>query len=228
LEQPPQFKRSGEPWLGLLLAFIFGGIMDFVTWATSKYVIYPSVAPNYWVAWVFTTPLLEIILWGLVVLIVSYIVWGMVPNRRYGFVMGAMAGLGYGVFETVFLIAVGEQDPAFYFFMLPIVEMILATFVGIAVFAYVAKITGGENFIISLKGVPLLFFIVSWIFITFFWGIDAACPTEYYWVPYLLLPVYLFCLRDFLGGHFNFQHFFEPLPELSLSSFPEPLPPPPP
>jgi hypothetical protein len=41
-------------------------------------------------------------------------------------------------------------------------------------------------------------------------------------------PVFALVLRDFLGGHFNFQNFFETIPEPTTAFPPMPPPPPPP
>jgi hypothetical protein len=44
----------------------------------------------------------------------------------------------------------------------------------------------------------------------------------------IAIPLFAFILRDFLGSHFNFQNFFQPLaePEVSIPEAPPPPPPP--
>jgi len=43
----------------------------------------------------------------------------------------------------------------------------------------------------------------------------------------IIFPLFALILRDFLGGHFNFQNFFAPLEKLE-TAYPEIPPPPPP
>jgi len=225
LEQQPQFKSGGGPWRSFLLTLLVSGLLVSPITAITIYGIQPALGSQTWVAWVFINPLLVAVFEVLAMLIVSYLALGMIPNRRYGFVMGAMAGLGAGVVDII--LNLFYPGPAFWFFMLPIQSMVLATFWGIGVFALWANKAPGKSFANSIKGIPLEFLALSLIFVIVFKGVESLPFGSYYWVPYLLLPLYLFFLRDFLGGNFNFQNFFKPLFEPGPSSFPEPPPPPP-
>jgi hypothetical protein len=44
----------------------------------------------------------------------------------------------------------------------------------------------------------------------------------------IAIPIFAFIIRDFLGGHFNFQNFLQPLTEPDVSIQEPPPPPPPP
>ncbi|MEM2111823.1 MAG: hypothetical protein QXX08_08095, partial [Candidatus Bathyarchaeia archaeon] len=58
-------------------------------------------------------------------------------------------------------------------------------------------------------------------------GILAVPNLTFFLALLIVSPIFLFILRDFLGGHFNFKRFFEPLPEPS-PFYPTIAPPPPP
>jgi hypothetical protein len=96
-----------------------------------QYGIVPALGPSglLWVSWVFIAPLLRGILLFLSMLIVGYFVLGAIPNRRYGVAFGAFAGMGNAISGIIYLVAVQREaaDP-FWYLMIPIWTLILATF----------------------------------------------------------------------------------------------------
>ncbi|MEM3731149.1 MAG: hypothetical protein QW667_04420 [Candidatus Bathyarchaeia archaeon] len=136
---------------------------------------------------------------------------------------------GYSVVAIIYLAAVQQHvaDPLWYL-MHPIWHIIFGAFLGIAVFALVAEASAGRRFVNAMFGLPLLFFLIFIVMELVFEGIGTLTSSGPYWgIKFLILPLYVFILRDFLGGHFNFQNFFESVPETPPSE-PEIPPPPPP
>lgn len=224
------FKPGRGPALGFLLVFIVGGLMRIVWGLIDQYGIVPALGPSglLWVSWVFIAPLLRGILLFLSMLIVGYFVLGAIPNRRYGVALGAFAGMGDAIIGIIYLAAVQREAAGlFWYLMIPIWTLILATFLGIGVFALVAKAPAGKGFVNALFGLPLLFFLIFMVLEFVFEGIGTLTLGPYWGVRYLVLPLFLFILRDFLGGHFNFQHFFETTPETPILQPDTPPPPPP-
>jgi hypothetical protein len=154
-------------------------------------------------------------------------VLSIIPNRRYGVAFAALAGMGHGIFMDIVYAAKSQGLDPFWYLMLPFEYLILASFLGMGVFALVAKAPAGKGFLNAILGLPLLFFLVYLALSFVYFGIATLTIGPYWGVKYLVLPLLVFILRDFLGGHFNFQHFFETIPEAPV---PQPgiHPPPPP
>jgi hypothetical protein len=230
LERPAQFKAGRGPVLGFLAVFIVAGLLRIPWGLIDQYAIVPGLGPSgsLWVSWLFIAPLVRGIFILLAILVVGYFVLGAVPNRRYGVALGVFAGIGYGVFGIIYLAAVQREsaDPLWYL-MIPIWTLILSTFLGICGFALVAKAPSGKVFLNAILGLPLLLFIIFMVMELVFEGMGTLISGPYWGARYLILPLFLFILRDFLGGHFNFQHFFETTQE-SPASQPDIPPPPPP
>jgi hypothetical protein len=109
-----------------------------------------------------------------------------------------------------------------------------SAFVGVGVFAFVSRKSKPNGLSLAL---PLMFFFLGVINHMLWNGISVGLSGLGY-LPiginiFLTFPVFLIMLRDFLGGHFNFQNFFEPLLE-PFQQYPTetpilpPSPPPPP
>jgi hypothetical protein len=227
LEQLAQFKAGRGPALGFLLFFFVGGLVPVAGALGIQYGIQSALGPNIWVSWVFIAPLVRGIFMFLGMLIVGYLVLSIIPNRRYGVAFAALAGMGHGIFMDIVYAAQSQGLDPFWYLMLPFEYLILASFLGMGVFALVAKAPAGKGFLNAILGLPLLFFLVYLALSFVYFGIATLTIGPYWGVKYLVLPLLVFILRDFLGGHFNFQHFFETIPEAPV---PQPgiHPPPPP
>jgi len=227
LERTAQFKAGKGLLLGLLLSFALAGFLPAPSVFVFQYGVQPALGSNQWVSWIFLTPLNWGIFLFLGLLIVGYFVLGVIPNRRYGAVFGALAGAGHGILHIIVYAAQGLVQPAFWYLMHPIEDMVLATFLGIGAFAMVAKARDGKGLLNAVSGLPLLFFLIfmGCCFVYFGIGTLISGPNNF-WVQYFALIPLVFILRDFLGGHFNFQNFLETVPEACV---PQPsIPPPPP
>ena len=158
-------------------------------------------------------PLLEEPFKALGVLVVIYFMWKTVPNRRYGAALGAAAGLGFGIAESIVYIAGSPVLGTvilriFVTFMHPL----SSAFIGIGLFA----MTSGKTVPAGAKNpsgflLPLFFLIgianhMLWNALVVGLGIVGFLLDVF-----LIFPFFAIILRDVLGGHFNFQNFFEPL-----------------
>jgi hypothetical protein len=111
-----------------------------------------------------------------------------------------------------------------------LMDVISATLIGLGLFVLITNREKLHSFVRALVGLPLLFYFlaeISWMV----WNAlaFAASPNmTLEWVLDILIaiPLFAFILRDFLGGHFNFQNLFQPLAEPEVS-IPEAPPPPP-
>ncbi|MEM3825072.1 MAG: hypothetical protein QXG27_02875 [Candidatus Bathyarchaeia archaeon] len=156
-------------------------------------------------------------------------VLGIIPNRRYGVALGAFAGLGYSVVAIIYLATVQQHvaDPLWYL-MHPIWHIIFGAFLGIAVFALVAEASAGRRFVNAMFGLPLLFFLIFIVMELVFEGIGTLTSSGPYWgIKFLILPLYVFILRDFLGDTSIFKTSLNQCQKLlpqSLKSLPRHLP----
>lgn len=236
LEQLLMFKSSGKTILGLLIAFITSATLATLISIVLQLALLPAVGLG--VMAVIVAPLTEEPSKALGMLIVALFLWRVIPNRRYGAALGAAAGLGFGIAESIVYIynlaSVGFLPAELFLtrlFVTPIIHSLFSAFVGIGVFVLVAKLAIRKNFLESLWGLPLLFLLIGIVNHMVWNGIALLPITSYLAIIFLDLvitfPIFAVVLRDFLGGHFNFQHFFEPLPKLSFL-YPKALPPPPP
>jgi len=236
LEQLPMFKGEERLCLGLLIAFLTSATLATLISIVLQLALLPAVGLG--VMAVIIAPLTEEPSKALGMLIVALFLWRIIPNRRYGAALGAAAGLGFGIAESIVYIynlaSVGFLSAGLFLtrlFVTPTVHLLFSAFVGIGVFVLVAQMAIRKNFLESLWGLPLLFLLIGMIN-HIVWNSIALLPTTSYLAIIFLdlvitFPIFAVVLRDFLGGHFNFQHFFEPLPEPSFL-YPRVLPPPPP
>ena len=94
----------------------------------------------------------------------------------------------------------------------------------------VSRMRMGRSFFDAVLGLPMLFVLIGMINHSLWNLLAVFVPQVVSWFLRIIVlsPIFLVVLRDFLGGHFNFQHFFEPLSETSDSVLSGLLPPPPP
>lgn len=224
--------------MGFLIAFVSAAFLGSIIALAMNRTILPALAGATWIASVIIGPILEEICKAICMLAVAYAILRMFPNRRYGAALGAAAGLGFGVFESIFyLLGFTGVAALVRLLITPLMHPLWSAFVGIGVFVFLAKRPTTKGFFEAAFGLPLLFLLIGminhavWNFFTnvlpFAGGIWATPFLTIVLASIIVFPIFAFILRDFLGGHFNFQRFFEPLPELA-PHYPKVAPPPPP
>jgi RsiW-degrading membrane proteinase PrsW (M82 family) len=189
---------------------------------------------------VFFAPLTEEPLKALGMLIVLFLLWKIIPNRRYGAALGAAAGFGFGVAESILYIAQlaaagSTEGVVLRIIVTPLMHPVWSAFVGIGVFVlFSAKPTQlgvpkQRNLGLALFLFALGFFNhLIWNSLTI--GLSLAGMGMLATLPDILIifPLFAMILRDILGGHFNFWNFFESTEALPQFPFAPPPPPPPP
>ena len=116
----------------------------------------------------------------------------------------------------------------------PLMHPLWSAFVGIGVFTFLAKKSANAVNAERSLGLPLLFLSIGLVNHMIWNAIALLSGLGYVAIllnVVLVFPIFAIILRDFLGGHFNFQNFFEHLPEphpMHPASWPIPPPPPPP
>ena len=161
--------------------------------------------------------------------------WKIVPNRRYGAALGAAAGLGFGVAESILYIygIIANNLPGelvvVRLLVTPLMHPLWSAFVGIGVFTLVSKKSTNA----VPYGLSIVFLFIGIVNHIIWNAIALLSGLEYVAIllnAVVIFPIFAIVLRDFLGGHFNFLNFFEPLPEpypTYLTISPPPPPPPP-
>jgi RsiW-degrading membrane proteinase PrsW (M82 family) len=217
---------------GFIVAFIFAATASGLLAFLAQILISLLVGRDLTVA-VFA-PLTEEPFKALAMLVVVHYVWKTVPNRRYGAALGAAAGLGFGISEAVVYV-VGSPTAMTVVLRALVIPLhpLASAFVGMGVFAMTAgKSVGAGSLnrsgslfrLLFLTGVAthMLWNILSVVFGLVDLGLVALLLNIFF-----VFPLFAIILRDFLGGHFNFQNFFEPL-DGQPTVYPEIPPPPPP
>ncbi len=174
-----------------------------------------------WIGSVFLAPPVEETIKGFSVLVMAFPIPRAVPNRRYAAAAGAAAGLGYALSEDITYFVnpdISGISVALRLIHNPLGHPVFSALCAIGVFVFATRLRSGAGLVKSLIGVPL----AAWIFAVLnhaFWNAWQFGPQPllgYLGIPlsYLIIIVpFLLILRDLLGGHFNFGHFFEPIPE---------------
>jgi len=240
LERPVQFKNEMEPIMGFLMPLILAAFVGIIIPLALNSAIGPALGQAEWILSVFIAPVLEEGSKAICMLIVAFTIGSMFPNRRYGAAVGAAAGLGFGIFESIIYMITGRTPgigALVRLIVTPIMHPVWSAFVGIGVFVFMAKRPTSRGFFEAIFGLPLMFLLIGMANHVVWNSFAVLLPAAggLWATPYLttvldiiiVFPVFAFILRDFLGGHFNFQHFFEPLPEPS-PFYPTIAPPPPP
>jgi RsiW-degrading membrane proteinase PrsW (M82 family) len=165
---------------------------------------------------------------------VVLLLWKVIPNRRYGAALGAASGLGFGIAESIiyiygFILKNDLESVPFRILVTPFMHPLWSAFVGIGVFALIAKKSTPKGSSLTL---PLMFLFLGMLN-HIIWNSIATVLSSAGNLPMILVnliiifPIFAIILRDFLGGHFNFQNFFETIPE-PAQPYPTAMPPPPP
>ncbi len=239
MENPFTLSNRNSLRNGLLVSLILAASIGFLLSFFIELALLPSVGGIATI--VFIAPLIEELSKALGMLAVAFFMWKARPNRRYGAVLGAAAGLGFGVLESCVYIygyAVAGDGVAILsrIIITPLMHPLWSAFVGIGVFALVAysqpRQPGSPKPPLWL---PFLFLLVG-LCNHIVWNSLAVglALLDLGYLPLILdiiiiFPTFALILRDFLGGHFNFQNFLAAAPrEMSSYAMPSPPPPPPP
>lgn len=235
LEQVPLPSVQKNLRGGLLVSLILAAVVGFLL----SYFVQLALIPLGTVTIVAVfAPLTEEPFKAVGMLIVAFLMWKFVPNRRIGVAIGAAAGLGFAVAEDIlyfsqfYTLNAGVEAYLLRILLLPFMHPVWSAFVGIGVFVLVAGKSKTGN--ISL-GLPLLFLFLG-IINHMVWNsiavTSAMLPELGYWPivvdVFVIFPIFALVLRDLLGGHFNFQNFFQTLSDSTPEVFTIAPPPPPP
>jgi RsiW-degrading membrane proteinase PrsW (M82 family) len=239
LEQPPRFRSSQERNRGVFLSFITSGILGFLL-AFLIELIFTSAIGTDWRLVVVLGPVTEELTKSSGLLIVGFFVWKMIPDRRHSVALGAAAGFGFGLVEDILyayqFLVTGHPELVVNRIPTPFAHALWSGLVALGFFALLAKTADkhrGQTFVL------FFLFLLAGTGSHMLWNTIAILPAYGLWGPsYLatLLDVLIvmtfsaFLLRDFLGGHFNFQNFFETSEQQAFYEkiLPPPPPPPPP
>ena len=177
-------------------------------------------------------PILEEISKGISLIIVAFFIWKIIPNRRYAAALGAAIGLGFAITETI-VFAIGAPSIQIVSRVIgePFMHPLWDSFVGIGLFVLLAQRSGRKGSPVWLGWLFMLIGLtghILWNSIVVALGNNIVAGLV---IDLIIISVPLaFLLRDFLGGHFNFQNFFDSPSQIRASKpkidFPPPPPPP--
>jgi len=235
LEYSSQLPGGKSPTSGLIVSFVFAALVGLGLSILVQLALLPAAGMV--AMTVFFAPLTEEPFKALGMIIVAYLMWKAVPNRRYGAALGAAAGLGFGIAESILYIIslaaanAGGELILIRIIVTPLMHPLWSAFVGIGVFTLAFRKSNQPDVSNQAGFLPLLFLFIGmgnhliWNSISI--GLAGLGIGAIFLNIVIIFPLFAFILRDFLGGHFNFQNFFEPLEKLS-TAYPEVPPPPPP
>ncbi len=235
LEQSPRFRSSLEPNRGFALGFVVSVPAGLLAYVIYLYGMKPYIGSSF--GSIVLSDFIGESFKAFCMLFVAVFLWQVVPNRRYGAALGALVGLGFGLGYQGLSSAIGQADAGqvvLSMVFLTFMDVISATLIGLGLFVLIANREKFNSFVRALVGLPLLFYflaVISWIV----WNALAFAASPNMALEWVLgiviaIPLFAFILRDFLGGHFNFQDFLQPLaePEEPIPEAPPPPPPSPP
>jgi RsiW-degrading membrane proteinase PrsW (M82 family) len=180
-------------------------------------------------------PLLEEPLKALGILVAVFFVWKTIPNRRYGAALGAAAGLGFGISESIlYIVFTPTVGMVLTRIVVTFMHPVWSAFVGMGIFAIGLGKVGQASSPNRSEFLMLLLFSLGvanhmvWNSLSIAFSLAGIGLIGLALDIFLIFPLSLIVLRDLLGGHFNFQNFFEPLETSTLTSVEIPPPPPPP
>jgi RsiW-degrading membrane proteinase PrsW (M82 family) len=235
LEQPAKFKSDLEVPLAFFIAFALGGILGGAYPLAVNNAFTALFGPTgVWATAVFVAPFLtEEISKGACILVVALALVRVFPNRRYGAAIGAATGLGFAIMENLVLAITGQAPGGFSLLRLiytPFTHPVFSAFFGLGIFVLVSRMRSGRSFFEALLWLPILLVLVGMVNHSLWNAIAVFAPAPVNWILGIVLvaPIFVVVLRDFLGGHFNFRRFFEPIPEPPSLIWKQHLPPPPP
>jgi hypothetical protein len=231
LEQPPLFRSSFEPNRGFVLGFVVSVPAGLLAYIIYLYGMKPFIGSSF--GSVVLSDFIGETFKAVCMLFVAVFLWQVVPNRRYGAALGALVGLGFGLGYQGLSCVIGQPDAGqavMVMVFLTLMDVVSATLTGLGVFALISNRQRLNSFVKALIGLPLLFYflaVVSWlVWNAFAFAVRPNMAAEWVLDIVIVIPLFAFIIRDFLGGHFNFQNFLQPLAEPEVL-VPEPPPPPP-
>lgn len=217
MEHSSQLPNGKSPNSGFIVSFIFSAIASFGLSFMVEILV--GILVGRTVAG-FLSGLVEEPLKALAMIVVVNYIWKTIPNRRYGAALGAVAGLGFGVVEYIISVA---ETPTVETFLVRIITVIMhviwSSIVGIGIFTMVSSRTTQQDPSKSNKSMLRFFLLVAiaihiiWNGISFAFGLAGADFIGVLLCSLTIFPLSVIILRDFLGGHFNFQDFLESEPE---------------
>ncbi len=233
LEHSPNFKSELEPILAVLVALVLGAFLGFVVSLAVNKAIASGLGDAKWLQPVFVSPLLEEGIKALCIFAVALALPRVLPNRRYSVLIGAMTGLGFGVLATTVSMMTGEVQGFNAFAKLiwtPVTQPLFSAFMGIGIFVFLNRKSDESSGASLLFGLPVLFILLSITSHMLANTIDfvAQGGVGALVAALTVCPLFIFLLRDFLGGHLNLLHFLEPVEEeAEWTEYQELAPPPP-
>jgi len=231
-QQTLQFRLNRSIRFGLTFALLFSATAGFLIALAIELPLVPSGIALVTVI----APLVEEPVKAISMLIVVFFFWRAVPSRRYGAVLGAASGLGFGLAESLvsyiipFALAGNAEAVGTRVLITPFMHPLWSAFVGIGVFTLAAKRSRFKKlsltFSLQFLGIAYLNHI-CWNSLSLGLGyITQSIFLSAFLTLIILFPIFALILRDILGGHFNFQNFLENFPEQKVM-IPAPPPPPP-
>jgi RsiW-degrading membrane proteinase PrsW (M82 family) len=245
LEQYAQGYIGNNLKKGLIAALILGATLSFALSYVAQ--LATGVTGTDPALIIVIAPLTEEIFKGLSVLLAVFFLWKIIPNRRYGALIGAAAGLGFSIAENLLYsinyASLGDRISAGYMAELilmrwvgmPFMHVLWSAFIGIGVFVFLAQRRNSYN---TPQWLPILFFLLG-LFNHMLWNTMSLLAGSVTNSPFVILlidvlvvfVIFALMFRDLLGSHFNFQNFLQPVKEPNIyqqtGSFPPPPPPPP-
>lgn len=224
-----QLRVNRSPITGLIVAFLLG-----ITFSTVLSVLVElAIGVQGVVLDVLVAPFTEEVFKGLAIFIVILLVVKTVPNRRWGTALGALVGLGFSVGETIVqaILGAGTLSITLRIIAEPFMHPLWSAFAGMGCYLLIARKPAENGLVSSFGGLFILTGLIAHVTWNSF--AVALAPSMGLWGVFVCLlvvfPFFAVILRDLLGGHFNFQNFFETMRESTpdFSMIPPPPPPPP-
>ena len=231
LEQQFQSSRNLSVKKGLVVALILGAILSALV---SIIIETATGVANTAIGAALLQPFIEQIFKGLSIVIVAWFIWKIIPNRRYGAVLGAATGLGFSITEVIFFAGGPASIFAARFIAEPTMHPMWDAFVGIGIFVLMAQKSSREKTPSWLGWLFIIFGLLAhiiWNSLSVVLAINVFASLIIEWI--VVFVPFALILRDFLGGHYNFQDFLKPMTEMTAATtmpvanqFPPPPPPP--
>jgi hypothetical protein len=230
LEHPAHFKSELELILAALVALVLGAFLGYVVALGVNRTIAAGLGPAAWLLPVFISPLFEESIKALCIFAVALALPRIFHSRRHGVLIGVITGLGFGIFATTVSMMAGEAQGFNAFARVvatPVSQPLFSAFMGIGIFVFVNRRSDESSGASLIFGLPALFTLLAVTSHALANTIDFVAPggVGALVAALAVCPLFLFLLRDFLGGHLNLFHFLEPVPEEPETSELSPPPP---
>jgi hypothetical protein len=217
MEHPPRFRSDLEPILAVLVALVLGAFLGFVVSLAVNRAIAAGLGNARWLLPVFISPLFEEGIKALCIVAVALGLPRVFPTRRYSVVVGGAVGLGFGVLATIVTMMMGDAQGFNSFARLiatPVTQPLFSAFMGIGILVWLNGRSSATSQ--SVLGLPALFAVFALVSHMLVGAVDfaAAGGIGILVAAFTICPLFIFLLRDFLGGHLNVFHFLESTEDL--------------